>query len=213
MLPANLPGKESVAAPEVKEAKSVILTYNAPIEGFEVTAYWRPHEKMAGYVIGPAIIEFRHKDPDKTFSVTNNRFGLPDTAEWTKTATFVDGYFSKTSQSRVLLDYVGPKITDHLPSTSFFFVDLDFDGKKELVMTEIANGQRFRNTYRVYQPDCLSRRIDEIACRVPFASLDSASRIDFKNRTIHIFNSSSAQEWEERVYKFEAGEDRYRLKE
>lgn len=205
-------GKEPAAAPEEKETKSVVLTYNEPIEGFEVTVLWRPREQMAGYVIGPAIIEFEHEDPHKTFSVTNNRFGLPDTAEWTKTATFVDGYFAKTSQPKVVLEYAKPKITDRLPSTSFFFVDLDFDGHEELVTTEIANGQRLRNTFRVYRPQHLSRRTEEVATGVPFDTLDSASRVDLNNRTIRTFNSGGAQVNEQLVYEFDRDLNRYRLK-
>lgn len=193
------------------EAGGVVFTYDKPIEGFEVKVFWRPYEAIAGHIVGPAIVEFRHEDPTKTFFFSNNRFGLPDSSPWAKTATLVDGYFAKTTQPHAVLEYVEPEITDHLPQVSFFFLDLDFDGAKELVMMEIANGQRFRSTYRVYQPGNPGLRSDEIASRPPFNLLDSASEIDLENRTIRVFNSGSAQETEVLVYKFDEEANRYRL--
>jgi len=205
--------KESTnAAQQPDQNQCVVLTYSKPVEGFDVKVFWRPRERMAGYVIGPAIVEFEHTDPHKTFSVTNNRFGLPDDAEWTKTARFVDGYFSTTSKPQIVLDYVAPKITDRLPSTSFFFVDLDFDGKKELVLTEIANGQRWSNTFRVHRPHDTMRRAYENSARVPLDSLDTFSRIDLKKRTIRIFRSGGAQVNDQLLYKFDDELNRYRLK-
>ena len=146
----NAIGEEPAKAHQTeKEAQCVVITYRQPIQDFDVMILWRPKERMAGHLIGPAIMNFTHKEPHKSFSLTSNRFGLPDSDEWMKTVSIKEGYYVKTSQPHLVLDYEVPDMMDKLPSTCFFFVDFNFDEKKELVLTEFANGQRFRNTYQV----------------------------------------------------------------
>jgi hypothetical protein len=139
-------------------------------------------------------------------------FGLPDSDEWFKTVSLEDGYYVKTSQPHLVLDYAAPEMTDKLPSTCFFFVDFNYDGKKELVLTEFANGQRLRNTYQVYAPDVTGvSKSNMTTGQEPFASLDSESKIDFKDRTIRLFNSGGANLSEQLLYKFDESLGHYSL--
>ena len=209
----NAIGQEPAKAHQTeKEAQCVVITYRHSIESFDVRILWRPREQMSGYLIGPAILEFNHKDPKKGFALTNNRFGLPDSDEWMKTVTIKDGYYVKTSQPHLVVDYAVPDMMDKLPSTCVFFIDFNFDGKKELVLTEFANGQRFRNTYQVYDLDEIGNsKSNTTTAQEPFASMDSESKVDFKDRTIRLFNSSGANLSEQLLYKFDEALGRYHL--
>ena len=53
----------------------------------------------------------------------------------------------------LLLDYIHPKITNELPDNEypFFFMDVDFDGEDELLITNWQCGSRGSSTYDVYK--------------------------------------------------------------
>ncbi|MBF0197476.1 MAG: hypothetical protein HQL32_07185, partial [Planctomycetes bacterium] len=189
-----------------KLEQTVVFTYNKPIEDYWITVFWRPHEKVMGYLLGPAIMEFKHKDRCKSFSVTNNNFGVPISSEWFGTVTLDGGYYMGTSQLYATLDYEEPTIVDRMPSTSFFFLDLNFDGDKELVLTEFVYGQRWRNSYKVYEVDGVGRKNSTFLMSEPFDFLDSNSIIDIKNRTITNNLSSGADLSGKLHYKFDKEE-------
>ena len=193
-----------------EDPKYVEITYSKPVEDHDVKIHWRPYEVMCDHLIGPAILEFTNKKTGDRFFLTNNRFGLPKSLDWFKTVTINEGYYEKTSQPALVLDYTAPEFTDKLPSNSFFFVDLTFDGRKELVVTEIANGQRSRNTYKVYDPENTSTYMP-ITATAPFCSLDSESVIDRKSRTIRIHNSGAAAVYDILLYRFDDEHERYLL--
>jgi hypothetical protein len=195
-----------------EDPKYVEITYSKPVEDHDVKIHWRPYEVMCNHLIGPAILEFTNKKTGDRFFLTNNRFGLPTSLDWFKTVKLNKGYYEKTSQPSLVLDYTAPEFTAKLPSNSFFFVDLTFDGKKELVVTEIANGQRWRHTYKVYDPEKMGT-YTPIAATEPFCSLDSESVIDRKNRTIRIHNSGGASVYDILLYRFDDKHKRYLLKE
>jgi hypothetical protein len=55
-------GEPAKAHQAEKEAHCVVITCRQPIQESGVMILWRPKEQKMGYLIGPAIMEFTHKE-------------------------------------------------------------------------------------------------------------------------------------------------------
>lgn len=83
---------------------------------------------------------------------------------------------------------------DIFANLPFVFYDIDFDGKKELIINLAHQGQRWKNAYEVVQmePD----RLYSIYRKPPFTDLDDMTIIDPVNKTITInLYEGHGEEW------------------
>jgi len=202
----------------------VRIKYNQPINGYNVEAIFMPEGVAFDFgdflkIIGSAKLTFTHQDTHKKNEITSAHFALPwqhfpDVFEnEEKFRAMVDeGEIESFAKGQTYnLDYKffeTPGITDEEWITShplyygelpFFFADVNFDGKNELILTKYREGQRGSNSYIVYSinPD---GAFDEVI-ELPFDRLDDFSTIDSENKQIIIQNSNGANDSFEEVYK------------
>ena len=77
----------------------------------------------------------------------------------------------------------------------FFFYDVNFDGKKELMLTEFGNGQRFVSSFKVFLLDN-GELIDDyfqITNIEPFRSFDAFTKINNHTKEFILYLSSGAR--------------------
>lgn len=183
--------------------KTVHISFSNSVEGYRVNAIWKPEKLRYNHVIGPAIIEFNNEEYGTSFSIANGHFSiLKDLLPF----TYEDYEIKAINRKDIVLSY--PQNLqfnkDDFGTTQvpFFFMDVDFDGKKELLISEVDNGQRGVATFKVYKLDMGEPNdLYGIAESVPLTLLDEMSEMDRnkKNITIH-YSSGACGSWEE-VYQ------------
>ena len=191
------------------ENKIFTISYSNKIEGYSVDVMWRPVKVSYEHVIGPAIIEFKNIKDGNVFYISNDNFSvLKNKLEFTysQDGTSVE----KLNKDYAVFRYDEPnlKMGESFGETDepFFFQDLDFDNKKELILVEVDNGQRGVATFNVYRVDSdgFISRFDE-----PFKSLDQLSRIDIKNKQIIVHGSGGYCTGFDEFYKLKESKDEY----
>jgi hypothetical protein len=191
------------------EDKIFTISYSNKIEGYSVDVMWKPVKVSYDHVIGPAIIEFKNIKDGNIFYISNDNFSvLKNKLEFTYSQ---DGTgVEKLNKGHAVFRYDEPSLTtgESFGQTDepFFFQDLDFDNKKELILSEVDNGQRGVATFKVYKIDSdgFISRLDE-----PFKSLDQLSKIDIKNKQIIIHGSGGYCTGFDEVYKLKESKDEY----
>lgn len=184
------------------------IHYAKPIEGYKVSVLWYPEIEVSSGVIGKAILHFEFKN-GINFNLTHNFFvssiinANPKTGSPiinpTKTIYSIDNYYSSNNTNFLTDCKLEP----------FFFEDVNFDGKKELLLTKSRQGQRFVNTFEVYLIDKDGGLVDDlyqITRDMPFAALDAHSVINVKNKTINIYTSGGANNWSNKLYTIDSKE-------
>ena len=74
----------------------------------------------------------------------------------------------------------------------FFFEDVDFDGKDELVIVDFNAGQRGYNEYTVYKSNYKYGNMYNLVNTEPFSIIDQLSTFNKQHRTIDVFSSGGA---------------------
>ena len=147
--------------------------------------------------IGPAIITFKSKN--NTFSITNSHHYFPDSLA------------QLSSKSKIIsLDY---KATDSLKTSLYpfanidiplFFLDVNFDGVDELIITKKGTGQRFWDTFDVYEIEDgeIKEPFYQITSKKPFVDFDIATKIDKMKKEITTYLSGGACDSSYKLYAF-----------
>lgn len=178
---------EVEATPNIKLG-NVLL--NKKVNGYDVDISWEPNLKKGDNVIGPAVLEF--KKDNTTFKITNDHFGLPGkliVADYDADNYTIDQLKTK----KVNLDYQDYQLEDNKLGESkmpFFFLDLDFDGKKELLLAKIGQGQRYRTTLEAYAVNVDG--FNQISNNPPYKSLDAQTEVNYENKELSLFLSGGA---------------------
>ena len=160
-----------------------------------VDVQWFPDNGLAPFLTGPAIITFNIKgDALSWFTKLTGFFHIPNfEVDWEKInngGVFEMKYSDFNNQSTL------KELAKGLYSleTPFFFEDVNFDGTKELIITEARNGQRGRNAYKVYSIDEFGPEIDlyDITNTLPYVKFDSSTEFNAKDKTITLYYSGGA---------------------
>jgi hypothetical protein len=175
---------------------------------YNVNIVWMPRDGEGPRLVGPAIITFL-KDSGYLFSVTANYFHLPydelkesgilemDVEGQAKTVDLNKVYsfkydsdsFNKISLVNNTHKFEASESRKQIP---FFFEDIDFDGRDELVVVDFNAGQRWYNEYTVYKSNYKYGNMYNVASVEPFSILDQLSTFDKENRTIDVFLSGGS---------------------
>jgi len=190
-------------------SKTIHLRFTDVIDDkYNVNVVWMPRDGEGPRLVGPAIITFL-KGSSYLFSVTANNFHLPfyelkergileveaDGQAYEVDLTKVYSFeYSSDSFNKILLmsnthKYEASGSREQVP---FFFEDVDFDGKDELVIVDFNAGQRGYNEYTVYKSNYKYGNMYNLVNIEPFSILDQLSTFDQENKTIDVFSSGGA---------------------
>lgn len=166
------------------------IDFSNAVNGYQIKAFWKPVKTNINHVIGPAIIEFYNTKDSTSFSITNNNFSILKN-KLSFTYSDNEQEIIALNNTSITLSYNerNLKSEENFGTTNepFFFQDLDFDNKEELILAEVGNGQRSGTSFKVYhlyEEDALESTNHE-----PFASLDEFSKVDHKRKEIIIYGS------------------------
>lgn len=190
------------------------ISFENEIEGYTVTAIWKPTKVFYNHVVGPAIIEFKNKKDSTTFSITNNNFSLLK-SKLSFTYSIDSLEIESLNQDFVSLIYddtnLGSEENFGTTNEPFFFQDLNFDGKKELLITEVRNGQRSVASFKAYSFEYgeLAHEMYDITNAEPYRYLDELSKIDDVAKTITIYGSGGLCSNNAEIYKLKVSTTPY----
>ena len=128
------------------QPKVVTIEYTNEVSGFLVKVIWKPNNVHFEHTTGPAIIEFYNIKDSTTFTLTNNNFGVLSSKLPFSYSEVGDEIIS-INQNDIKLVYDINNLFDsqgffRITNETFFFQDLDFDNKNELILGELDQGQR-----------------------------------------------------------------------
>jgi hypothetical protein len=189
--------------------KTVHIKFTDIINGeYSVNVVWTPDDGYGPRLVGPASISFL-KGKGYLFSVTVEDFHLPldelkksgilktddegQALEIDLHKVYSMEYNTKSFNKISLLnnthDYDESGSREQTP---FFFEDIDFDGKDELVIVDFNSGQRGVNEYSIYKPTYKYGNMYNLVSVEPFNIVDQLSTFDKVNKTIDIYSSGGS---------------------
>jgi len=177
---------------------ALTIKYNGLINGFKIKIIWTPRSEYEGY-IGSATILLTNTITNRTSYIINNYCSIEN--EIIKKIKVINKgkYLGLEKDYNFKIDY-DPNYS------SFHFLDINFDNKKELLVYRSGLGQRGGSTIKLYEyslgmysdyPDFWTEINYD-----PFNSLDDMSYIDLENKKIEIYGSNGvcAGTYDEYIY-------------
>jgi hypothetical protein len=182
--------------------KTIHLRFTDIIDDkYTVDILWTPNDGYVPALVGPATIRFV-KDSGSVFSVSVDAFHLPfdalnklgllkfdDSGDYhTLVVDLTKVYpveYNTTGKDSLFDSFHGNNVP-------FFFEDIDFDGKDELIIVDFGTGQRRVDDYKVYKPTYKNGNMYNLATDKPFDMLDQKTTFNKENRTIDVFLSGGA---------------------
>ena len=162
-----------------------------------VDVKWFPDNGLAPLITGPAIITFNIKgDALGWITKLTGFFHIPNfEVDWEKInngEVFEMKYSDFNNQST--LKELASKEGVYSIETPFFFEDVNFDGTKELIITETRNAQRHRDGYKVYSmyQNRAVISLYDITNTLPYVNFDSSTEFNPKDKTITLYYSGGA---------------------
>lgn len=207
----------------------VTVKFKDVVNDLKIEVIWKPDRLINGYVIGPAIIELANVKQGGSSTVVNNHFGIQEyrLSEFISWRSEEGGNKIENISGKVIhLEYKRPVIAEEdysfgTTEEPFFFYDINFDGREELLLCEMFTGQRFVSIFRPYKMeetqdwDVLESDFTQITYQEPYLSLDEMTTVDKENKTITINLSGGASFSKSKVYKLQydaiCGFDKYML--
>jgi len=189
--------------------KIIHLTFTDLIDNkYIVNVLWMPDDGLVPRLVGPAIISFT-KDGGYSFPILADAFHLPfdlltklgilkfdeDSSDGHTAAVDLTKVYSVKYDSlgeAGLFDNSHHYDESRLGTTPFFFEDIDFDGKDELVVVNFKAGQRWVDSYTIYQPTYKNGYMYNLATTSPFSILDQKATFNQEKRTIDVFSSGGS---------------------
>jgi hypothetical protein len=189
---------------------SVKVNYKSIINGMAVEAVWEPIDTQGSSVLGEAIIKFTNVKNGESFAIYNSHFGLSkDSVKGLNIEWDDERGRLKFDKKPITLKYAAPPpFKDDLGDAPFFFFDIDFDRKDELVVEGRHQGQRGVSIFKVYalNDGKLVDKQEQITDDEPYIELDAKSII--ANGKIIISGSGGACRHFKSTYKFNASHNK-----
>ncbi len=165
---------------------NVYFRYSEPIDKYTVTYRFIPYSQTSE--TGLFIANF--DSPNSKFSYIHDyhlstthtdEMALGDKkVKWQNNDAFLINYINiKDNNLNQFDDYYGNCLIPY--SHPLHFLDIDFDGKKELLVSDNYRGQS-GNKYKVYKIEC--DKLIPLHNKQPFSDIRSCTSIDTVNKTI-----------------------------
>lgn len=196
----------------------ITVRYANLVNGYKVKAAWRPvlvnadFPYMDRFVRGPAILEFSNTKDSVLFSVNADYFSL-DKELFSITYVNTDSVdiASLNTTKITIQNKAQAQINRSTPlnfEDEFGFADVDFDGKKELIVREFGMGQRGSSTYAIYKIEDDENYEEVYKLRnSPFEQIDDETEFNYAAKTITIssfggYCSSEYTTYSKKDYEF-----------
>jgi len=206
-------------------AKTIHLKFTDVVDDkYTVDVLWTPDDGYVPRLVGPATINFTGSSRG-LFSVSAAAFHIPyDVLSELNLIKFEDsskhdGHTIEVDLSKVYSveydSFSKPVLFNNSHhydklrtggSTPFFFEDIDFDGKDELIVVDFGTGQRWVDEYIVHKATYKNGATYNLAVEKPFNMLDQKTTFDKENRTIDVFSSGGACGSTNKKFKLVNGE-------
>lgn len=222
-----------------EENNEITIKYSSPIKGYNVSVKWMIRGKLevngSENFSGPAILTFENINTKKISWVLHPEFTIDIYKENLKYITVKDGEFVKNQSFTQITKYIKPKFEKvgiskeeegfgyiYIP---FFFQDVDFDEKDELILTYAKTYEKGGSQNKIFKtPDYENLEFSEMTNEPftnfsgfyygnPSADAYNYTTIDYKNKTITHHELSGAGGRGEIIYEFRKTEsnDKYEL--
>lgn len=196
---SSILSKEYVKDTIIYNKDTLNIIYKNKIEGFSVSVNWVPREANCSSVYGEADITFKHA-AEKSFTLKHKFF-----------SSSICG-FDSTNGSAILpkqrlfnINYPINSENEFIRSdVPFYFADVNFDGKKELILVSPCEDQRFRDSLSVFALNDNFGLVDstkQITHQEPYNLFDSQTKFFKKSKTLIVSISGAVHIYEERTYK------------
>ena len=186
----------------------VYFAYNQTVNGYEVTGRWCPFNKISE--TGPVVLNFRHTEMGKEYQYYSEKYHSYDT----DMVTFDKAFMGHQKGDVHYFHYNSPDTLDFFKKENgnsplgyyspFQFLDIDFDGKDELLINDWYQGQA-GNGYEVFK--MTNRGLKKVEY-MPLDRLTNMDRIDLKNKTITIVDFDGASDNDTFYFSFKKRKDR-----
>lgn len=172
--------KGAIEIPEGFESfggKKIFVKYEKPIEGYEVKALVYADSTVAtGY---RALLDF--SKAGKTVSqIETTEFFLPDI----RISELNNGEIVIANYDLPDVPHSGLIKLDVYENIPFFFLDVNFDGEKELILNKVGLGQRGMNAYKPINIEFPYYDFGSWETSNPYGELDDETIIDYDNKVI-----------------------------
>lgn len=194
---------ESVKDTVIYNTDTIQIYYKNKIENYTVSVKWIPREANCVSVDGNAYISFKHNSG--TSFIVHHKFFSSDLCSYDTTNGLAILPKERTFKINYPLNTKNEYLRKDVP---FYFADVNFDGKKELILVNYGEGQRLCNSYSVYALNNQYGLVDsteQITNQEPYKYFDSMTEFNRKNKTILIYLSGGAVNYEYRTYKYKNG--------
>lgn len=175
----------------------ITINYANLVNGYKVKAAWRPvlvnadFPYMDRFVRGPAILQFSNTKDSVLFTVNADYFALSKelfsityaNTDSVDIASLNTTKITIQNKAQAQMDRSNPLAFE----AEFGFADVDFDGKKELIVREFGMGQRASSTYAIYKIED-DEDYDEVykLRNSPFDLIDDQTEFNYTAKTITI---------------------------
>lgn len=189
---------------ECFNAKYIYIKYRQPIEGYSVRAKVKlPAEDECRCYDACSGAEILFQKGNNSYSFYNPYFRIAGL----KNGKFKDGECFNVNYILPTIDYSKPiNLGDTFEKLPFVFFDVDFDGKKELVMVYANQSQRQCDAYVVVA------EVDDYDGELRFDfdkdiefQIDGMSEIDFTKKSISLWHSMGISDSYKTIYFIEGG--------
>lgn len=220
-----------------QENNEITIKYTSPIKGYNVSVKWLIRGKLevmgSENFSGPAILTFENIDTKEISWVLHPEFTIDIDKENLKYITVKDGEYIKNQSFTQISKYIKPKFEKVGTSKEeeeeeeegfgytyipFFFQDVDFDDKDELILTYAKTYEKGGSQNKIFKtPDYDNLEFNEMTDE-PFANFSgfyfgnpsadaySYTTIDYQNKTITHSGLSGAGGGGNIIYEFKKSE-------
>ncbi|MDR2586084.1 MAG: hypothetical protein LBC84_07710 [Prevotellaceae bacterium] len=187
--------------PQKTDKGNLTIIYNQSIEGYRIKVICSINELLTHDAVH-AMMEFKNERTGAKFCILNAEFYTAK-EPYNSICEKLRDNDSKYKGTTVYLDYdYSIEVnSDYLLSSRdilFGFLDVDFDGEKELLINRWWAGQRETNQYDIYK---IKENTALQLTTPPFDRIDDFCTIDPKDKTIRVHYTGGASIWSDEYYR------------
>ena len=196
-----------------KKIENIHFQYSELIEGYRISFKFSP--KVVYYednIIGRGTIYFHHIKTNQKFKLYNPMMGFPIGVLPIKLSKNKKWIIELNKRNKKLRYYFKDKTLSNTAFVNFgttevpfFFYDLNLDGTKELLISQMNSGQRGVAIFKPYElkDGKLFFPKNSFIKKKPFSELDEMSKINSNKRTLIIHGSNGACQGTDKIYTFD----------